>query len=686
MGYTYQAFKSKSSQISRSLLKLKEQNQSLLCTTLLSTCLAEPSSSTANASNALSELTAHLALLYLSYQSIDLTEIEAKLDQSAYQSLGEFLGDCLSFKHMIEVTVVAGIESDLSRRRIRDTLNRMLDACRYDLKEMLICVDCYRNSNRCNEDRYWFCQPCDPPHMLVFARQKGYPYWPAKVINPRSVADSKSCTEYDVRFFGAQHERFITDQSNIKDINSSLSELCITKANSSLEKALAELRIHRELLEKFEKGIVDEFDANEHVDGHKVIKRKYIRRQSVTSRKRSDSNSSGDSSSKRKGKSDDVKNVKTKKSRISRTNTVESDATAEPVDSDLDRKSAHVTESDRESEDVFEDAKEEMSDKNEVDAGEDDASTDVDESMHHNDDNEDVNEDSSTTSPQMKVEPTSEDDNEEDNDQQQHPSKGEVVSFKRGRGRPRKNFPSPTRHKSNANAETPTKPNGRIRRSKVLYSPQTYRTNRPSVHIPDEIPSPPTESPIPPPVRVSKRGRKPKSFFLEQSSTPIVQSSSPHTIERIRGSGKVGRGRGRGRGRALSSVHLSSTVKSPMKSPVGSPKASSISSTSRVSRKLSLSPSPVRSSNKKERTEKSSLRRKQNSERQRDLVQARRKFKLKRQLAQKASIVPRHIPPVTATKSSPALSCSALSKSISISPTTVPQLQKVKKVIEFIFD
>ena len=37
------------------------------------------------------------------------------------------------------------------------------------------------------------------PHLLVWAKLKGFPYWPAKVI--RSNADS-----IDVRFFGA-HDR-----------------------------------------------------------------------------------------------------------------------------------------------------------------------------------------------------------------------------------------------------------------------------------------------------------------------------------------------------------------------------------------------------------------------------------------------------------------------------------------------
>lgn len=61
-----------------------------------------------------------------------------------------------------------------------DMARLMLRDCNTDLQEILECWLCYKH---CNDKtlRNWFIKPCKPPHDLVYARQKGYPYWPAKV-------------------------------------------------------------------------------------------------------------------------------------------------------------------------------------------------------------------------------------------------------------------------------------------------------------------------------------------------------------------------------------------------------------------------------------------------------------------------------------------------------------------------
>ena len=63
---------------------------------------------------------------------------------------------------------------------IADQARQMLRDCQHDLLELEQCKDCFKSSNE-KKDKYWFCEPCNPPHALVYAKQKGFPYWPAKV-------------------------------------------------------------------------------------------------------------------------------------------------------------------------------------------------------------------------------------------------------------------------------------------------------------------------------------------------------------------------------------------------------------------------------------------------------------------------------------------------------------------------
>lgn len=68
--------------------------------------------------------------------------------------------------------LVESQEYDAAEFVIRDAI--------HDIAEMKTCVDCYKHSNEKIHQK-WFCLPCRNPHQLVWAKQKGYPYWPAKV-------------------------------------------------------------------------------------------------------------------------------------------------------------------------------------------------------------------------------------------------------------------------------------------------------------------------------------------------------------------------------------------------------------------------------------------------------------------------------------------------------------------------
>lgn len=118
----------------------------------------------------------------------------------------------------------------------------LLDAL-HDIMEIEKCQDCYRHSSIKNDDQ-WFVKPCQPPHEIVYAKQTGYSYWPAKVIRKMNAF-------YDVRFFGQHHSRALIPLRNIKTLNDKLPAM---KRSVNLTKALDELKQHQDLLGNHEPG------------------------------------------------------------------------------------------------------------------------------------------------------------------------------------------------------------------------------------------------------------------------------------------------------------------------------------------------------------------------------------------------------------------------------------------------
>lgn len=70
--------------------------------------------------------------------------------------------------------------------------------CKDEIFNIETCAECFVKSNSKNGDG-WFTKVCAKPHLLIWAKLSGYPYWPAKVMGL-----------YDdvlgVQFFG-EHER-----------------------------------------------------------------------------------------------------------------------------------------------------------------------------------------------------------------------------------------------------------------------------------------------------------------------------------------------------------------------------------------------------------------------------------------------------------------------------------------------
>lgn len=183
------------------------------------------------------------------YHYVDLNTMEDRAVKRRYKYLEQFYADARTILHDIFICYGDnGLIPTLAHIMIRD--------CRYDLDEIRQCKDCYHHSNA--KPKNWFCQPCRPSHDLVFAKQKGFSYWPAKVI--KIMQDG-----YDVRFFGSLHQRATIPPSSIKPIDVNLKQLT-PKRTIGFTKAMKELSLHQDLLRNMTQDTDEQSGADNDLD------------------------------------------------------------------------------------------------------------------------------------------------------------------------------------------------------------------------------------------------------------------------------------------------------------------------------------------------------------------------------------------------------------------------------------
>ncbi|KAK3929050.1 Protein kinase C-binding protein 1 [Frankliniella fusca] len=119
-----------------------------------------------------------------------LALLEKNIKKKMYGSTEAFVADASWIVH--NCIVFNSINSKLT-----SIAKNILRVCKQEMAEIENCPDCYNYAYTADEN--WFIQVCQKPHVLVWAKLKGFPYWPAKAMRYNSDA-------IDVRFFGA-HDR-----------------------------------------------------------------------------------------------------------------------------------------------------------------------------------------------------------------------------------------------------------------------------------------------------------------------------------------------------------------------------------------------------------------------------------------------------------------------------------------------
>lgn len=140
---------------------------------------------------------------YLDYvvKPMDLNLLESNVRAKLYGSTDAFMSDAKWIQHnCIVYNTCGGVYADTSK--LTNTAKQIIKVARQEVSEIEACPDCYAHArNLFRPQPSWFIEPCRQPHPLVWAKLKGFPFWPAKAM-PRLNSQGF----VDVRFFG-EHDR-----------------------------------------------------------------------------------------------------------------------------------------------------------------------------------------------------------------------------------------------------------------------------------------------------------------------------------------------------------------------------------------------------------------------------------------------------------------------------------------------
>ncbi|XP_030369466.1 protein kinase C-binding protein 1 [Scaptodrosophila lebanonensis] len=121
---------------------------------------------------------------------VNFASLAERIRNRAFHSADEFLSEVKWMQHNALILDAGDIKVEQASKAV-------VKVCRQEANEIDTCAECYLNANSSDE---WFVKVCTHPHLLLWAKLKGFPYWPAKAMSfgPNSLVN--------VRFFG-KHDR-----------------------------------------------------------------------------------------------------------------------------------------------------------------------------------------------------------------------------------------------------------------------------------------------------------------------------------------------------------------------------------------------------------------------------------------------------------------------------------------------
>ncbi|XP_068628304.1 MYND-type zinc finger-containing chromatin reader ZMYND8-like isoform X2 [Battus philenor] len=122
---------------------------------------------------------------------MDLSMMKNNINEGLYGSTEAFLADAQWILHN-------SIIFNTLQSKLTGGARALIRSCRTEMGEIEACPECYSAAHARRPT--WFTDVCSTPHILLWAKLKGFPHWPAKGMSVNSTG------LVDVRFFGA-HDR-----------------------------------------------------------------------------------------------------------------------------------------------------------------------------------------------------------------------------------------------------------------------------------------------------------------------------------------------------------------------------------------------------------------------------------------------------------------------------------------------
>ncbi|XP_068928443.1 MYND-type zinc finger-containing chromatin reader ZMYND8 isoform X2 [Petaurus breviceps papuanus] len=162
------------------------------------------------------------------FHPMDLCTLEKNVKKKMYGCTEAFLADAKWILH--NCIIYNG-----GNHKLTQTAKVIIKICEHEMNEIEVCPECYLAA--CQKRENWFCEPCSNPHPLVWAKLKGFPFWPAKALRDKDG-------QVDARFFG-QHDRAWVPINNCYLMSKEI-PFSVKKTKSIFNSAMQEMEVYVE--------------------------------------------------------------------------------------------------------------------------------------------------------------------------------------------------------------------------------------------------------------------------------------------------------------------------------------------------------------------------------------------------------------------------------------------------------